>query len=163
MSPRSRRYASVGRFNFSSLSVYDRFWNPFINFVALICTFSIILMYFLRCGDQMTWPYSKWGLTNATKIFTKVSGSRWVKLRLMIPTRLFALLTFSVICSANVSSESTMTPRSFSSNVCSISWPLTWYRWQYLIFSSLPRERRWHLSGWNFRSHLSDHASSNDL
>ena len=50
--PFRRRKASVGRFNRTSLSWYSRFLKPSIILVARRCTFSMLLMRFLRCGDQ---------------------------------------------------------------------------------------------------------------
>ena len=54
--------------------------------------------------------------------------SRYVKDRLIRPTIVLTFLTFDEICSANVSSESMMIPRSFSSETCPNSWFQILYR-----------------------------------
>ena len=63
-SPRRLLYAKENRFRLVNRCLFDRYFITGINLVARRCTASNLLMCFLRCGDQITPPYSKIGLTN---------------------------------------------------------------------------------------------------
>ena len=65
MSPRSHLNAKVGRFNCSSLDLYGRSFRCGTILVALLCTFSILLISFFNIGFHTEFPYSRCGLIRA--------------------------------------------------------------------------------------------------
>ena len=84
-----------------------------MHFVALCCTLSIVSMSFTECGAQPWFSYSRSSLTGALYKLKMCFRLGRCKL-LFTPTTLFALLTFSVMCSRNVRRESIITPMPFS-------------------------------------------------
>ena len=121
MSPRCRLYTSVGRSSRRNLSGYSRFPNPSTSLVARIWTFSSMLISFFDIGAQAACAYSRWGRTWAVYSFLNDFPLRYENDRLIRPTIAFAVRTFVEMCSENDSSESTINPKSFSSNTWSSS------------------------------------------
>ena len=85
-----------------------------ISLVALLCTFSTSSLspLYLRC--QITFPYSRCGLTMAVNCLGTVVSSRSVKVFLIKPNILEALFTALTMFLWNFRSSSTVTTRSFS-------------------------------------------------
>ena len=98
MSPPTLRYASFRKPSLESISLYSRSRKPGMSLVALRCTFSILVICFLRHGVQIWLAYYKWGLTSALK-----------------RVQVFFLI-FLVICASNESFESSINPTSFSTS-----------------------------------------------
>ena len=69
---------------------------------------------FWNIGTQTVDANSKCGLTFDLNRFKKISLSINVNVRKIRPTFLFVLFTLAIICSANFSFWSNITPRSFS-------------------------------------------------
>ena len=76
ISPLSLLYASVGNFILLNLSGYYIPASPGIHFVALRCTFSIVLMSLTECGAQTWFAYSRSGLASVLYKLKNVLSSR---------------------------------------------------------------------------------------
>ena len=95
--------------------------------VALRCIFSISKQSDLYLGDQITFPYSRCGLTIAVNSRGTVIPSRQVKVALTRPNILDAFLTADAMCWWNFSSLSIVTPKSFSDVSVVRIVPFIWY------------------------------------
>ena len=71
--------SKVVRFSGFSLSSWGILTNLGISLVALLCTFSNLLMPYFSCGDQACAAYSMWGWTSALYRAGRVCSSIQVK------------------------------------------------------------------------------------
>ena len=114
ISPLFLLYCMLGRHRLSNLFSYANSAKPGTNLEALLNTVSIRFLSFWNLGDHATLLNSRWGLTSAVNNNLRLSLSKnWYDL-LISPKILFALATCASTCLLNLSSLSTITPRSFS-------------------------------------------------
>ena len=85
-------YSRDGSPRHLSLSWYVKWLIVLTNFVALLCTFSITTISFLKRGVNTVAAFSKWGLTIDLYKFRSISLSMYVKVLNTIPRLRFALL-----------------------------------------------------------------------
>ena len=117
-------YSRDGSPRHLSVSWYVKWLIVLTNFVALLCTFSIAIISFLKRGVHTVAAYSKWGLTIDLYKFRNISLSMYVKVLNTISRLRLALLILVLICSLNFNALSMITPRSF----------FTWYVFSLYLF-----------------------------
>ena len=92
---RSLLYFSVGKPNWTRQSLYKRCFREITNLIALFWIFQCLSITPFLCGDHTEFAHSRCGLTKDLYSRINVFLSIYMKLRLIKPNMLYALLIFN--------------------------------------------------------------------